>query len=180
MPVMERLKAEGKFRFNGFSTRFIVDPLQESPLLALTRDPGLWDTIMLKYGILNRRAADETLPLALESNVGILNMASVRIRLPDPRLLEDTIAEWKQKGYLAEDSLPAKDPLGWLVHDDVDSVISAAYKFGAANPAISTVITGTGSVDHLEANIAALEKPYLPPEDAPRLKDLFGRIGEYA
>jgi len=92
----------------------------------------------------------------------------------------ESISDWKQKGYLAEDSLPAEDPLGWLVHGDVDSVISAAYKFGAEHPAISTVITGTGSIDHLETNVAALEKPSLPPEDAQRIRDLFGKIGEYA
>ena len=180
MPVMDRLRTEGKFRFNGFSTRYIVDPWQESPTLALKKSPDIWDTVMLKYGILNQIAANETLPLAIEHNVGILNMASVRVRLPNPQFLMETIAEWKQKGYLLEDSLPSEDPLGWLVHGDVDSVISAAYKFGAEHPAISTVITGTGSIDHLETNVAALEKPSLPPEDAQRIRDLFGRIGEYA
>lgn len=180
MPVMERLKSEGKFRFNGFSTRFVVDPWQESPPHALKKNPELWDTIMLKYGILNQTAAAEALPLAIEHNVGILNMASVRIRLPDPQLLEQTIAEWKDKGYMTKDSVPAKNPLGWLVHGDVDSVISAAYKFGADHPAISTVITGTGSMDHLETNIAALEKPGLPIEDTQRIRELFGHIGEYA
>ena len=76
--------------------------------------------------------------------------------------------------------MPAANPLGWLVYDDVDSVVSAAYKFAADHPAVTSVITGTSSMQHLEANITALEKPRLPEEDSARLKCLFGDIAEYA
>ena len=180
MPTLERLQAQGKVRFKGFSTRYIADPAQEILPVALRAHPELWDVVMLKHGILNQIAAKEALPLAMEHGVGVLNMASVRIKLPVPALLEELIAEWKDKGYISRDSLPAQNPLGWLVHDDVNSVVSAAYKFAADHPAIHSVITGTSSVAHLEANIAALQKPRLSDEDAARLMGLFGDIAEYA
>ncbi len=180
LPTLERLCEEGKVRFKGFSTRYIVDPAQEIVPVALRSHPELWDVVMLKYGILNQIMAKEALPLAAEHNIGVLNMASVRIKLPVPALLEELIAEWKDKGCIPRDSIPAKDPLGWLVHDDVDSVVSAAYKFAADHPAIGSVITGTSSIAHLEANIAALEEPRLPEGDSARLKCLFGDIAEYA
>ncbi len=148
--------------------------------VALRSHPELWDVVMLKYGILNQWMAKEALPLAIDLNMGVLNMASVRIKLPVPTLLEELIAEWKEKGYVSADSVPASDPLGWLVHEDVDSVVSAAYKFAADHPAISSVITGTSSLEHLDSNIAALEKPHLPEGDSARLKCLFGDIAEYA
>ena len=179
-PTLERLCNEGKVRFKGFSTRYIVDPAQEIVPVALRSYPELWDVVMLKYGILNQWMAKEALPLATELNIGVLNMASVRIKLPVPTLLEELIAEWKEKGYIATDSVPQSDPLRWLVHDDVDSVVSAAYKFAADHPAVSSVITGTSSMEHLDSNIAALEKPRLPYEDSARLKSLFGDIAEYA
>ena len=135
---------------------------------------------MLKYGILNQVAADDALPLAKKHNVGILNMAAVRIKLPNRRLLEQQIADWKERGLIPDDSLPEKDPLDWLVHDDVDSVVSAAYKFGADHEAVSTVITGTATLAHLEGNVAALDNPTLDEADAQRLRDLFGHIAEYA
>ena len=134
---------------------------------------------MLKYGILNQYAAKETLPLAMKHNVGILNMASVRIKLANPKLLEELIAEWKGKGYIPQDSLPERNPLDWLIRDEVDSVASAAYKFAADHPAISTVITGTSNIGHLEKNVAALENPFLPEPDGRRLIELFGEIAEY-
>ena len=180
VPVLERMRDQGKVRFRGFSTRYIADPAQKIVPYALRSDPDLWDVVMLKYGILNQIMAKDAMPLAVENGVGVLNMASVRIKLPIPALLEELIVEWKDKGYVAPDSIPAQDPLGWLVNDDVDSVVSAAYKFAADHPAISSVITGTSNPEHLESNIAALEEPRLQDGDSTRLRLLFGDIAEYA
>ena len=180
IPAMERLQQQGKIRFKGFSTRYIADPAQEILPLALRTHPELWDVVMLKYGILNQHAAKEALPLALRRQIGVLNMASVRVKLPNPALLEELISDWKRKGYISADDLPQRDPLGWLVRGDVDSVISAAYKFAADHPAVASVITGTSTLAHLEANIAALRNPRLPGTHAARLKRLFGHIVEYA
>ena len=107
-------------------------------------------------------------------------MAAVRVKLPDPALLEGLIAEWKADGKVAADALPDADPLGWLLRDGVGSVISAGYKFAADHPAIATVLTGTASIDHLGANAAALEEPHLLEPDNARLRKLFGHIAEYA
>ena len=90
------------------------------------------------------------------------------------------IAEWKSKGYIAPESVPTHNPLGWLVHDDIDSVVSAAYKFAAARPATGSVITGASTIARLDANISTLELLRLPKEDSARLKRLFGHIAEYA
>ena len=181
VPVLQRLKEQGKIRHIAFSTRYPVDTSQRAAVMALESHPDLWDVIELKYGILNQLATNEALPLAVEHNVGIVNMASVRERLPDPALLAQTIAEWKERGYLAaRDSLPEKSPLDWLIHGDVDSVVSAGYKFAADHPAISTVLTGTATIAHLEANAKALENPRLDEADKQRLIELFGEIDEYA
>ncbi len=179
-PVFDRLREQGKIGHKGFSLRYIADPEQDGALAGLKRAPDVWDVIMLKFGILNQWMAREVLPLALRHNVGILNMAAVRIRLPNPDLFEETIAEWKSRGLLSRDSVPDREPLGWLVHDDVDSVISAAYKFAADHPAISSVITGTSKPSHMEANVRAMEQPYLPDADRVRLERIFGHITEYA
>ena len=179
-PILERSREQGKIGAIGLSTQFMVDAPQDGGLIALTRNPDLWDVMMIKYGILNQYAAKEILPLAIEHDVGIVNMAAARIRLPDPDLLEQTVAEWKEKDYLSPDSLPEKDPLGWLVHDDVESVVAAGYKFAADHPAIGTVLTGTSNLDHLEQNARALERPSLDEADSQRLVNLFSHIVEYA
>ena len=179
-PELRLLREQGKIRFIGVSERFVLDPTHEAAALALKTDPGLWDTMMLKYGILNQYAAKEVLPLARQHGVGLINMAAVRIKLPRPQLLEALISDWKERRVIPDDGLPDSDPLGWLVHDDVDSVVSAGYKFAADHPAISTVLTGTASTHHLEANVAALEVHSLPEPDNERLAALFSEVAEYA
>ena len=180
MPVMERLRESGKIAHRGFSLRFADDPEQRGALAGLTKAPDLWDVVMLKYGILNQWAAREILPLALAHDVGVLNMAAVRIRLPNPALLAETVADWKSRGLLGRDALPDENPLGWLVRGGVESVIAAAYKFAADHPAIASVITGTSNLSHLESNARAMERPYLPDADRRRLERVFGGIAEYA
>ena len=135
---------------------------------------------MLKDGILNQWAAKEILPLALEHDVSVVNMAAARIRLPNPDTLEQTISEWMQLRYIEADALPINNPLGWLVHDGVKSVVAAGYKFAADHPGITTVLTGTSSIKHLEEIARAIERPALDSGDTRRLVQLFGEIVEYA
>lgn len=179
-PILERLREQGKIRFTGLSIRYIQDPTHEGALVALQNHPELWDVIMLKYGLLNQVAADEIFPLAQKHNVGIMNMAAVRIKLPDPQRLNKTVADWKARGLVANDAVPEENPLDWLIHDDVDSVISAGYKFAADHPAVGTVITGTANMEHLDSNVSALDIPHLSESDTERIKSLFGHIADYA
>ena len=161
-PELGRLQQAGKVRFIGFSERFIADPRHQTIVHGLQNHPDLWDVMMLKYGILNQYAAKEALPLAQQQGVGVLNMAAVRIKLPRPDQLEALIQDWKQRGLVPEDSLPKRDPLGWLVHDHIRSVIDAGYRFAADHPAVGSVLTGTADLSHLEQNAAAIEGPSLP------------------
>jgi L-galactose dehydrogenase len=178
-PTMERLREHGKIRYVGLSTQYVSEPAQGAAELAMKSDPQLWDVLMLKYGLLNQSLAKEVLPLAINHGVGIMNMAAVRVKLPDPDEFQQLMREWSDEGYIEKGELPEDDPLGWLVHDEVTSVVAAGYKFAADHPAIATVITGTSSVAHLEENAAALKKPYLSADDTRRLKELFGDIVEY-
>ncbi len=69
--------------------------------------------------------------------------------------------------------------MGWLLNDDVKSVIDAGYKFAAEPQSISTVITGTATISHLESNVRYLENPALNHMDTQKLKELFSHIVEY-
>ena len=179
-PVLDALRNAGKVRSVGLSTPFVYDPAQEVARVALTEDPAIWDVVMLKYGILNQHAANHILTLADRHDVGVMNMAAVRIKLPNPVLLEALIRGWKQSGLIARNALPDKNPLDWLIQGDVKSVIEAGYRFAAEPPGIATVLTGTSSMEHLTANARCLENPKLTIAHSSRLKALFGSIVEYA
>jgi L-galactose dehydrogenase len=81
---------------------------------------------------------------------------------------------WKKEGTVDVASLDENNPFGWLLHDGVESVIDAGYRFAAMHGGISTVITGTSSVEHLEANARSLNAPALPDDDYQRLLTIFG------
>jgi L-galactose dehydrogenase len=171
---MLRLRDQGKIRLIGYTEMMTVDPKHTVPTRSLKEHPHIWEVIMLKYGILNQWAAKEALPLAQEHGVGILNMAPVRLTLTrdaDRRALWE---EWKQEGTIDLSSLDEDDPFGWLLQDGVKSVIDAGYRFAAMHPAISTVLTGTSSIEHLEANARSLEAATLPAADHRRLVEVFG------
>jgi L-galactose dehydrogenase len=178
-PILDRLREQGKIRFIGLSTRFSLDPEQKVAELALKNNPELFDVIMIKYGILNQHASKIIMPLAIENNIGIMNMAVIREKLPNQSLLEQLIRKWENEGLISKNILEAKNPLGWLIKDEVDSIISAGYKFAADHPAVSTVITGTANVTHLESNVNALANPRLPFNQTEKLKTLFNEIIEY-
>jgi aryl-alcohol dehydrogenase-like predicted oxidoreductase len=52
----------------------------------------------------------------------------------------------------------------------------AAYRFCRHEPGAEVILTGTGNVEHLEANLAAIQGPPLAPEIVERLRGLFGAV----
>lgn len=173
LPEMQKLRDDGKIRLIGFTEMVTKDPKASVPLQGLTDHPEIWDVIMLKYGIMNQWAAKEVLPLAEKHGVGIMNMAPIRQTLTREEDRTRMFDQWSEDGTVDVSSLDEADPFGWLLHDGVESVIDAGYRFAAMHSGISTVITGTASVEHLEANVRSLEAEPLAAGDYARLIELF-------
>ena len=176
LPIADRLKAQGKIRFIGASEMFFEDGKHEMLQRALV--DGHFDTVMVGYNLLNQSAERTVLPLCLEKNIGVLVMIAVRVALSKPERLREVIADLKSRDVIPTDALPDTDPLGWLVRGHVESVPAAAYKFVAAHPAVSTVLSGTSKIDNLKSNVKALLGASLPAEDMQRLREIFGHIDE--
>lgn len=175
-PTALKLQEQGKFRFLGITEYFYHDVEHQMLEQALTED--VWDTIMVKYGILNMLAEKRVLPLAQEKNVGVMNMSSVRVKMTQGEQLSQFLSTCKAQGKIPVDCLPDDNPLGFLVKGDIKSVVQAGYKFGVDHPAVDTLLFGTGSVEHLEENIQSIIGPRLPAEDTERLREIFGDLAE--
>ncbi len=168
------LKNSGKVRLIGFTQMMTIDPKATVPLQGLREHGDIWDVIMLKYGIMNQWPAKEVFPLAQEKGVGIMNMAPIRQTLTRDEDRERMFEAWREDGSVDVASLDPCDPFGWLVRDGVESVIDAGYRFGAMHPAVSTVITGTANVEHLQANLRSINADPLGEADHARLVEIFG------
>ena len=176
LPEARRAQEQGKFRFLGISEVYVNDGPHAMLRTALAGNH--FDTIMVGYNLLAPGAERVVLPAAQRHDVGVMIMFAVRRALSQPDYLVEIIAKLKDRGLLTPDAVPRDDPLGWLVHDGVESVTSAAYKFAAAHPAVSSVLSGTANIGHLEDNVCSVLGSPLPAADRARVLDLFGHIEE--
>ncbi len=165
IPAMQKLQEQGKTRFLGITEMLTDDPKHEGMSFAMEKHPDVWDSVMLKYGIMNQWAAKRALPLAEKTSTGILNMAPVRLTLTRPEKLQERMAEW------GEDE--GGNALDWLSNGDSAELIRKGYIFAAEPPEVTTVISGTSSIAHLEANVAALDGTLTDAEFA-KLKSTYG------
>lgn len=174
LPVLIEAQRAGKVGFLGVTEQAHADVHHET-FKRMAAD-GHFDTFMVGYNLLHQTAEQDVLEAAEEADIGLIVMIAVRRALGNPERLREVVAELKADGHLDADALPNEDPLGWLVHGDVESVPEAAYRFVLEPSAISTVLTGTANPDHLDANVAAMARGPLPPEDRARLQSIFGGL----
>ena len=172
----QRWQRQGKVRFLGITERYSSDGAHRMLGQALADDH--FDSIMVGYNLLAPGAEYEILPVAQKRDVGVLVMFAVRRALSDTGRLEKAVAGLKERGLLAPGAVPDQRPLDWLLGTGVESVTAAAYKFAAAHPAVSSVLTGTANKSHLEANTEAILGTTLKQEDRERILGLFGHIEE--
>jgi aryl-alcohol dehydrogenase-like predicted oxidoreductase len=175
-PVALRAQEAGKVRFLGITETVSGDPRHEMLQTALQED--LFDTFMVKYGILNQRAAEEVLPLAREKNLGVFVMAAVRTSLRNPQEAVATINQFIDDRVLSIPRPSEEDPLGLgkVTEGEIPSVTEAAYQFAAAPDVVSTVLIGTGNSQHLETNVADLLSSPLSEAQRGHLKETYGHL----
>jgi L-galactose dehydrogenase len=175
VPELERLRDDGMIRFLAISERFGAEP-GHAMLERAVRD-DCWDVMMVGFNPLNPSARDRVFSVTRETDVAIEVMFAVRRALSRPDALARVAAELVEQGRVDGADLDLDDPLGFLVHDGgAASVVEAAYRFARHEPGCHVVLTGTGSVEHLEENVRSINAPPLPAADLDRLRTLFGHL----
>ncbi|HEX4196186.1 MAG TPA: aldo/keto reductase [Caulobacteraceae bacterium] len=175
VPEMRRQQAAGKIRFLGVTEQFGGDTGHRMLSRALPDD--LFDVVMVGFNLLNPSARARVFPLTRAHDVGTLVMFAVRRLLSQPAALREAVAGLIERGEVDGAEVDAADPLGFLrEHADVGSLTEAAYRFCRHEPGADVILTGTGNVQHLEANLAAIQGPPLAPDITERLRSLFGGV----
>jgi len=171
VPELLRLKDDGLARFVGISGW----PVMVGRAVA----EGWPDVVMPNYNLLTHAPERHVFPMAARHDVGVVAMTPVRRAMADPVHLREVVRRMKAEGLVPTGSVPDAQPLDWLIHGDVGSVIEAAYRFAAAPPEVACVLTGTADPAHLAANVAAVSRGPLPAADVKRLREAFGGHDEY-
>ncbi|WP_199616112.1 aldo/keto reductase [Paenibacillus alkalitolerans] len=160
--AFEELKREGVIHYYGISSirpNVIREYVKRSSIVS----------VMNQYGILDRRAEVEVLPLLKESGVGVI------ARGP---LARGALAESRQpeKGFLdysVEELRTLRERLIKLAGNERERSIShLAIRYSLAHPAVATVIPGASSREQLISNLEAAGIPPLTPEEVHQIQRL--------
>jgi aryl-alcohol dehydrogenase-like predicted oxidoreductase len=175
IPVFQQLQTEGKIRFIGITEAFHSDTGHVMLQRALQDD--VWDVIMVGINILNQSARPRVLAETIRKNIGIQVMFAVRLALSRPERLKEVVRELIAKGQLDAFEIDMDDPLGFVITEGgAASIPDAAYRFCRDEPGTHVILSGTGSADHMRANLESIERPPLPEAVTTRLRSIFRRV----
>ena len=169
VPVLRDAQAQGKIGAVAVSEGFMTDT--DHRMLRRVLPADAFEVMMVGFNLLNPSARESVFSETQRRGVGVLVMFAVRRALTNPARLAEVIDGLIARGELDGAALDASRPLDFL-----GDVRDAAYRFCAHEPGADLVLTGTGSPEHLEANVQSLCAPALRDEQLARLKQLFGRV----
>lgn len=174
-PALLKLQAQGKVRHVGITETGPRDP--EQKMLARAIEEAPWEVIMLAYSLANQGARHKVFPVTQRRGIGTLLMFVVRNIFSNAAYRSAVFAKLVEQGQLDASVLAGGDPLAFLVTDGgAESITDAAYRYARHEPGADVILFGTGNKAHVEANIASILRPPLPPPVIERLHATFGHL----
>jgi aryl-alcohol dehydrogenase-like predicted oxidoreductase len=175
MPVMRRLRDQGKIRFIGVTEGFVQDPSHQMLQQGLGED--LWDVVMVGFNLLNPSARGSVFPMTQDKQVGVLNMFAVRRALSQPDRLKGILTDLIHKGVIPKNAVNAEGLIDFMLREsNATTLPEVAYRFCRHERGVHLVLTGTGNPEHLRANIESILKPPLPKSVLKKLEEVFGDL----
>ncbi len=180
-PALEKLRRSGKTRFIGFSG------VGETPALHRAVDSRLFDTVQVVYNALNPSAGGPMPKGAPGQDYGRLldrttaaDMGTIVIRALAAGALSGTadrhplamqnVAPIGSAADFASDVARARQLEALAKDVGAASLTEFAERFVISHPAVSTMLIGYSTLEHLEAAIAAVGKGPLPDAVLKRLQ----------
>ncbi len=175
LPVLLQLRDAGKIRWLGITENFSGDTTHKT--LAAALEDKVWDVMMVGFNMLNHSARHKILPNTQAQGIGTLCMFAVRRALSKREALKELTDKLEANGEIDLSGYNAEDPLDFLSAPGVaNSLTEAAYRYCRHEPGMDVVLSGTGSIHHLEDNAQALQLPPLPQHALDRVNKLFARV----
>ncbi len=175
IPALLKLRDQGKIRWIGITESFSEDPTHQGLLAAMQDD--VWDVMMIGFNLLNQSARELLLPHTQAKQIGTLCMFAVRRALTQPDAVKEVVDQLVAEGKIDLNGYNADAPLDFLTAPGIaSSLAEAAYRYCRHEPGIDVVLSGTGSIEHLEENVRSLQMPPLPPTAVARVNQLFAGV----
>ncbi len=152
---LEDQKKAGKVRFIAYSG--------ENDALKFAVGLGRFDSIQTSVNICDQRIIDDPLPFIVTQGMGMIAkrpVANITWQHDKPPLGHGSAAYWPRFRKMKIDNLG----LDWT---------ELAVRFAAFTKGVSSIIAGTGSMDHFMENLRAVEKGPLPAGMYKNIRDEF-------
>ncbi|MGQ0581494.1 MAG: aldo/keto reductase [Reyranella sp.] len=174
-PALLKLKEQGKVRHVGITETGPRDPEQKMLAKAIHEQP--WEVIMLAYSLVNQGARRGVFPVTQRRGIGTLLMFVVRNIFSNDAYRRDVFAKLVEQGLLDASIVSGGDPLQFLVAEGgAESITDAAYRYARHEQGADVILFGTGSKDHVRANVESILRPALPAPVIERLHATFGHL----
>jgi aryl-alcohol dehydrogenase-like predicted oxidoreductase len=151
--AIQKLKEQGKIRAFGVS----INDHAPGTALELGRG-GLVDTVQVIYNIFDQSPEEKLFPLCREKNIGVI----VRVPFDEGSLTgkitpETTFPErdWRNRYFRGDRKKQVWERvqrLQRLLNREVKSLPELALRFCLSHPAVSTIIPGMRTVNHVQTN----------------------------
>ncbi len=175
VPELERARTQGKLKHIGITETGPVDPEQKMLSRAIHDSP--WEVMMLAFSMMNQQARKSVFPITQERKIGTLLMFVVRNIFSQTDRLAADLKVLADEGKIPQALATTEPPLSFVLGSGgAETITEAAYRYARHQPGADVVLFGTGSIDHLKANIEALSKPPLPRETVALLETYFGDL----
>jgi aryl-alcohol dehydrogenase-like predicted oxidoreductase len=156
--ALEAAREAGKIRFLAYSG--------ENTALEYAISCGRFQIIQASLNICDQRLIDRPLPEAQKREIGVI--AKRPLANAPWRFAERPIADYAEEYWLRWSAMQI-DPRGLPWNE-------LALRFAAFTPGVHCCVMGTNKLDHIQDNVAALEKGPLPDE---MLAAIRGRFKEH-
>ncbi|MFN2977347.1 aldo/keto reductase [Terriglobus aquaticus] len=136
---------------------------------------GLIETVQVIYSIFDQNPEDELLPLCQERGVGVIARCALDEGSLSGKMTRETTfpeGDWRNRYFTPENlgaTMDRVDALRDALPQDA-SLPETALRFAMTHPAVSTVIVGMRSSEHVLANVEAMRAGPLPLEQVETLR----------
>lgn len=179
LPVMEKFRAAGKVRYIGLTEVFDRD--RDHAMLRRALADDCWDVMMVGFNMVNQSARELVFPAAQEKNIGILGMFAARRALTSSDSFSQALRELQSRGELSP-ALDIKHTIARLTDrgEQHKPLANIAYRYCRDEPAVHSVLMGTGEISHLEQNVRTFSEPPLADDTRRFIAETFGHIRDFS
>lgn len=171
--TVEEIRASGKAKFVGISTNH-HQPNSVLPAL----ETGLVDTVQVIYNIFDQSAEEKLFPCCRDHQIGVIarvpfDEGGLTGRVtPASTFPHGDFRNWYFAGQRKQEVWERVERLAADGAIQTDELPSLALRFCLSHPAVSTVIAGMRTVDHVQENVAIAGR-------GPLDRALLGRLGKH-